>query len=207
MQRLGKDSSPVFRPAQFADRFAPGAVGEQLLLRLAHYDSLVHVSEVARSHGVQTGAMLCTGDSTGLDCHQQTLLDNSAFRASDRQARWPGVYRIQINRSTSRKAQHRWQESFRSPPCVVHASSQPSSRLRDQNLGELRYPHGSDCWVRYGSNNSGQNEGTNGNKGKDCNHLGSDDYSPEKAGVGGSTPSLATIIFNSLENPPKISHL
>jgi hypothetical protein len=31
--------------------------------------------------------------------------------------------------------------------------------------------------------------------------------SPEKAGVGGSTPSLATIIFNGLENPPKISHL
>ena len=29
------------------------------------------------------------------------------------------------------------------------------------------------------------------------------DYSPEKAGVGGSTPSLATIII--LENQPKIS--
>jgi serine/threonine protein kinase len=24
----------------------------------------------------------------------------------------------------------------------IHASSQPSSRLHDQNLGELRYPHG-----------------------------------------------------------------
>jgi hypothetical protein len=31
--------------------------------------------------------------------------------------------------------------------------------------------------------------------------------SPEKAGVGGSTPSLATIIFNGLANQPEISHL
>jgi hypothetical protein len=31
--------------------------------------------------------------------------------------------------------------------------------------------------------------------------------SPEKAGVGGSTPSLATISFNGLANQPKISHL
>jgi hypothetical protein len=31
--------------------------------------------------------------------------------------------------------------------------------------------------------------------------------SPEKAGVGGSTPSLATIIINDLENQPEISHL
>ena len=31
--------------------------------------------------------------------------------------------------------------------------------------------------------------------------------SPEKAGVGGSTPSLATIIFNDLANQPEISHL
>jgi hypothetical protein len=31
--------------------------------------------------------------------------------------------------------------------------------------------------------------------------------SSEKAGVGGSTPSLATIIFNGLANPPQISHL
>jgi hypothetical protein len=30
-------------------------------------------------------------------------------------------------------------------------------------------------------------------KGKDCSYLGLGDYSPEKAGVGGSTPSLATI--------------
>jgi hypothetical protein len=29
-------------------------------------------------------------------------------------------------------------------------------------------------------------------KGKDCNYSGSGDYSPEKAGVGGSTPFLAT---------------
>jgi hypothetical protein len=50
------------------------------------------------------------------------------------------------------------------------------------------------CWVRYGSNNFGQNGGTNDDKGKDCKYLGSGDYSPEKAGVGGSTPSLATIL-------------
>jgi hypothetical protein len=31
--------------------------------------------------------------------------------------------------------------------------------------------------------------------------------SPEKAGVGGSTPSLATILFNGLANQPEISHL
>jgi hypothetical protein len=31
--------------------------------------------------------------------------------------------------------------------------------------------------------------------------------SPEKAGVGGSTPSLATIIFNHLADQPEISHL
>ena len=81
---------------------------------------------------------------------------------------------------------------------TVQASSQPSSRLRDQNLGELRNPHGSDWWVRYGSNNFGKNGGTNDDKGKDCNYLGSGDYSPEKAGVGGSTPSVATIIPKDL---------
>jgi hypothetical protein len=43
-------------------------------------------------------------------------------------------------------------------------------------------------------------------KGKDCNYLGSGDYT-EKARVGGSTSSLATIIFNGLEKPRKISHL
>ena len=31
--------------------------------------------------------------------------------------------------------------------------------------------------------------------------------SPEKAGVGGSTPSLATIFINHLADQPKISHL
>src|ERR1022692_4907842 len=66
-----------------------------------------------------------------------------------------------------------------------------------RNLGELRNPHGSDCWVRYGSNNSGQNGGINDDKGKDCNYLGSGDYSPEKAGVGGSTPSLATTFLST----------
>jgi hypothetical protein len=34
-----------------------------------------------------------------------------------------------------------------------------------------------------------------------------DSLSPEKAGVGGSTPSLATIIFNHLANRTEISHL
>ena len=43
-----------------------------------------------------------------------------------------------------------------------------------------------------------KNGGTNDDKGKDCNYLGSGDYSPEKAGVGGSTPSLATIIPKDL---------
>jgi hypothetical protein len=37
----------------------------------------------------------------------------------------------------------------------------------------------------------------NDDKGKDCNYLGSGDYT-EKAGVGGSTPSLATIIQKNL---------
>ena len=31
--------------------------------------------------------------------------------------------------------------------------------------------------------------------------------SPEKAGVGGSTPSLATMFFNGLADQPEISHL
>jgi len=31
--------------------------------------------------------------------------------------------------------------------------------------------------------------------------------SPEKAGVGGSTPSLATTFFNRLADQPEISHL
>jgi len=47
----------------------------------------------------------------------------------------------------------------------------------------------------------------NDDKGKDSKYLGSGDYSPEKAGVGGSTPSLATIIMNDLANRPEISHL
>ena len=59
------------------------------------------------------------------------------------------------------------------PVCAIRISA--NSRIRI----------GSDCWVRYGSNKSGQNEGTNDNKGKDCIHLGSGDHSPEKAGVGG----------------------
>ena len=58
------------------------------------------------------------------------------------------------------------------------------------------------CWVRYGSNNFGQNGGTNDDKGKDCKYLGSGDYT-EKAGVGGSTPSLATIISKDLHDSPR----
>lgn len=69
------------------------------------------------------------------------------------------------------------------PQSVLTTSSQSSSRLRDQNLGELRHPHGSDYWVRYGPNISGQNEGANDDKGKDCNYLGSGDYRPEKAAL------------------------
>src|SRR5216684_4751703 len=82
----------------------------------------------------------------------------------------------------------------------IHASSQPSSRLRDQNLGEPRYPR----WVRYGSNRSRQNGGPNDDKGKDCSHLGLGDNTG-KAGVGGSTPSVATksLTFNDL---PLILH-
>ena len=55
----------------------------------------------------------------------------------------------------------------------------------------------------------------NDDKGKDYNYLGSGGYSPEKAGVGGSTPSLATIIPKDLgvfahflqpKVQPKIDH-
>jgi hypothetical protein len=53
----------------------------------------------------------------------------------------------------------------------------------------------------YGSNKSGQNGGTNDDKGKDCSYLGLGDYT-EKAGVGGSTPSLATIIPKNLDESP-----
>ena len=52
-----------------------------------------------------------------------------------------------------------------------------------------------------GSNNSGQNGGMNDDKGKDCNYLGLGDYT-EKVGVGGSTPSLATIILKNLDESP-----
>jgi len=55
--------------------------------------------------------------------------------------------------------------------------SQPSSRLRDQNLANSGIRIGSDCWVRFGSNIPSQNEGTNDDKGKDCIYLGSGDYS------------------------------
>src|SRR5580700_1235291 len=68
------------------------------------------------------------------------------------------------------------------PVCAIRISANSGIRI------------GSDCWVRYGSNIPGQNGGTNDDKGKDCNYLGLGDYSPEKAGVGGSTPSLATIV-------------
>jgi hypothetical protein len=69
----------------------------------------------------------------------------------------------------------------------------PNRVARCLNLGEPRHPHGFDCWVRYGSNSAGLNEGKKTDKGTCCNYLSPGDYSPEKAGVGGSTPSLATI--------------
>ena len=86
-------------------------------------------------------------------------------------------------------------------PCVdtrLFTTKLPFCAIRIWANSGIR--NGSDCWVRYGSNNSGQNAGTNDDKDKDCNYLGSGDYSPEKAGVGGSTPSLATKshTFNSL---------
>jgi hypothetical protein len=44
-------------------------------------------------------------------------------------------------------------------------------------------------------------------KARQIKRLGMADYSPEKAGVGGSTPSLATIFISDLATQPKISHL
>src|ERR1035437_5237246 len=52
-----------------------------------------------------------------------------------------------------------------SPVCAIRISANSGIRI------------GSDCWVRYGSNIPGQNEGTNDDKGKDCIYLGSGDYS------------------------------
>ena len=74
------------------------------------------------------------------------------------------------------------------PVCAIRISANSAIRI------------GSDCWVRYGSNKSGQNVGPNDDKGKDCSYLGVGDYSPEKAGVGGSTPPLAikSLTFNDL---------
>jgi hypothetical protein len=37
--------------------------------------------------------------------------------------------------------------------------------------------------------------------------LGAIEASPEKAGVGGSTPSLATMFISDLADQPEISHL
>src|ERR1700736_50492 len=39
-------------------------------------------------------------------------------------------------------------------------------------------------------------------KGNEINEMRAADYSPEKAGVGGSTPSLATIILKNLAESP-----
>ena len=46
-----------------------------------------------------------------------------------------------------------------------------------------------------------------GNRGNRINELSFNVASPEKAGVGGSTPSLATISFKGLADQPEISHL
>ena len=48
-------------------------------------------------------------------------------------------------------------------------------------------------WVHYGSNKVDQDERSEDDKRRDYNELVAVDYSPEKAGVGGSIPSLATI--------------
>jgi hypothetical protein len=45
----------------------------------------------------------------------------------------------------------------------------------------------------------------NDDKSRNCNYLGLGDYSPEKAGVGGSTPSRATIIPNDFGVFPDVS--
>ena len=45
----------------------------------------------------------------------------------------------------------------------------------------------------FGSNNKGDFGGLNGAKIRECNNLRAVDAGPEKAGVGGSIPSLATI--------------
>jgi hypothetical protein len=71
----------------------------------------------------------------------------------------------------------------------LFATKLPFARSESRRTPVIRI--GSDCWVRYGSNKSGQNGGTNDDKGKDCSYLGLGDYT-EKAGVGGLTPSLAT---------------
>ena len=60
---------------------------------------------------------------------------------------------------------------------------------------------------RYASNKrGGKRKGSRANVSR-IRRIGLGDYSPEKAGVGGSTPSLATISLNGLENPLKISRL
>src|SRR5277367_3014284 len=62
-------------------------------------------------------------------------------------------------------------------------------------------------WVRYGSNWRGRNQHRQSDKRFDYKQLVAVDYSPEKAGVGGSIPSLATISCSHLANQPKTSHL
>jgi hypothetical protein len=57
--------------------------------------------------------------------------------------------------------------------------------LRRSDYAKMSFQaeHGSDCWVRYGSNSADLNEGKKADKGKDCDYLGSGDYSPEKTAL------------------------
>src|SRR5438067_13741936 len=74
-------------------------------------------------------------------------------------------------------------------------------------VGELRYPLVRRFWVHFGSNNVAPEPITIHVSTVQFKHLPSAEYSPEKAGVGGSTPSLATIILNGLAARSEISHL
>jgi len=58
-------------------------------------------------------------------------------------------------------------------------------------------------WLQQGR----QNQGDFQSYVSQNQQIASGDYSPEKAGVGGSTPSLATISFIDLADQPEISHL
>jgi hypothetical protein len=57
------------------------------------------------------------------------------------------------------------------------------------------------------SNNWAEKTDENHGNGWRINAIRAAAVGPEKAGVGGSTPSLATMFFNGLADQPKISHL